>query len=128
LLSAFIRGAKKQLLIYDEKVSDNVIQRLLAGRAKAGVEVRVIGKLEKAIEGIGVRKLAGMRLHVRAMMRDGRSAFVGSQSLRRLELDGRREVGLIVNDTRITKKMIAVFEKDWAASDGAAKPAKTDAA
>lgn len=126
LLSAFIRGAKKQLLIYDEKVSDNVIQRLLAGRVKAGVEIRIIGKLEKAIEGIGVRKLAGMRLHVRAMMRDGRSAFVGSQSLRRLELDGRREVGVIVNDTRITKKMIDVFEKDWAASE--TKPAKTDAA
>lgn len=120
LLSAFIRGAKKQLLIYDDAVTDNVIQRLLAGRVKAGVEVRIIGKLEKDLDGIEVRKLAGLRLHVRAMMRDGQSAFVGSQSLRRLELDGRREVGLIANDTRITKKMIEVFEKDWAAS-GAAK-------
>jgi hypothetical protein len=33
------------------------------------------------------------RLHVRAMARDGDAAFVGSQSLRALELDGRREVG-----------------------------------
>jgi cardiolipin synthase A/B len=118
LLSAFIRGAKKQLLIYDEKVTDNVIQRLLAGRVRAGVEIRIIGRLEKDIEGIEVRRLAGLRLHVRAMVRDGRTAFVGSQSLRRLELDGRREVGVIVNDTRIAKKIIAVFETDWVAAGG----------
>ena len=127
LLSAFIRGAKKQLLIYDEKVSDNLVQRLLAGRRKAGVEIRVIGKLEKAIDGVESRKLTGLRLHVRAMIRDGKTAFVGSQSLRRLELDGRREVGLIVNDTRIAKKMLAVFEADWAKSAPTApeKPKET---
>ena len=28
LLTAFVRGAKKQLLIYDEKVSDNLVQRV----------------------------------------------------------------------------------------------------
>jgi hypothetical protein len=38
------------------------------------------------------------RLHVRAMVRDGRRAFIGSQSLRRLELDERREIGLIIRD------------------------------
>jgi cardiolipin synthase A/B len=127
LLSAFIRGAKKQLLIYDEKVTDNVIQRLLAGRVRAGVEVRIIGKLEKSLEGIEVRRLNGLRLHVRAMVRDGRTAFVGSQSLRRLELDGRREVGVIVNDTRIAKKMIGVFEKDWAAAGGEAAEGPAEA-
>jgi phosphatidylserine/phosphatidylglycerophosphate/cardiolipin synthase-like enzyme len=114
LLSAFIRGAKKQLLIYDEKVSDNLVQRLLAGRAKAGVEIRIIGRLEKAIDTVQSHKLADRRLHVRAMIRDGKSAFIGSQSLRRLELDGRREVGVIITDSRVAKKMKAVFEADWA--------------
>ncbi len=121
LLSAFIRGAKKQLLIYDEKVTDNVIQRLLAGRANAGVEIRIIGKLEKNIEGIDVRKMNGLRLHVRAMIRDGRMVFVGSQSLRRLELDGRREVGVIVNNAPIARKMLRFFEQDWTEAVGKAK-------
>jgi cardiolipin synthase A/B len=116
LLSAFIRGAKTQLLIYDPAVTDNAVQRLLMGRAKAGVEIRIIGKLEKPLDGIAVRKLADRRIHVRAMVRDGKSAFVGSQSLRRLELDGRREIGLIVNNTGIAKKIQAIFEADW---DGA---------
>jgi phosphatidylserine/phosphatidylglycerophosphate/cardiolipin synthase-like enzyme len=53
-------------------------------------------------------------LHVRAIIRDGASAFVGSQRLRKLELDGRREVGLIVSDERIAKKMRDIFEADWA--------------
>ena len=115
-LSAFIKGARKQLAIYDEKVTDNLIQRLLAERAKAGVEIRVIGKIEKAIPGVEARRLTDMRLHVRAMVRDGTAAFVGSQSLRKLELDGRREVGIIILDARVSKKMQAVFDADWAHS------------
>ena len=115
-LTAFIKGARKQLLIYDEKVSDNLIQRLLAERAKAGVEIRVIGKVEKAVPGVEVRKLKDLRLHVRAIVRDGTAAFIGSQSLRKLELDGRREVGIIVVDTRTAKKIQSTFEADWKVS------------
>ncbi len=57
----------------------------------------MLGKVEKNLEGINRRKLARHRLHVRAIIRDGAAAFVGSQSLRKLELDGRREVGLIID-------------------------------
>ena len=112
-LTAFIKEAKRQLCIYDPKVSDNAIQRLLEERAKAGVEIRIIGKLEKTLVGVETRKLKSLRLHVRALIRDGSAGFVGSQSLRKLELEGRREVGLILRDTRIAKKMLEVFESDW---------------
>jgi phosphatidylserine/phosphatidylglycerophosphate/cardiolipin synthase-like enzyme len=118
LLTEFLKGAKKQLLIYDEKVTDNQIQRVLAERAKAGVEIRVIGKVEKNLDGIEVRRRADLRLHVRAIVRDGADTFVGSQSLRKLELDGRREVGVIVNDARIAKALQDVFEKDWEKAGG----------
>ena len=50
-------------------------------------------------------------------------AFIGSQSLRKLELDGRREVGVIVTDSRTAKKIQSVFEADWAEGTGAATPA-----
>ena len=113
VLSAFIKGAKKQLLIYDAQVSDNAIQKLLQERARAGVEIRVIGAVEKSLKAVKVRKLAELRLHVRAIIRDGRDAFIGSQSLRRLELEGRREVGLIVQNAGIVRKLMAVFEDDW---------------
>ena len=122
-LSKFIKGAKKQLLIYDAKVTDNAIQKLLQERVKAGVEIRILGKLEKAIEGIDARKLSSLRLHVRAIIRDGKAAFIGSQSLRKLELDKRREVGVLVTNTAVARKMQTVFESDWKAS----APAKANA-
>ena len=44
-LSAFLSKAKTQLLIYDPKVSDSRIIKLLKERVKAGVDVRIIGKV-----------------------------------------------------------------------------------
>jgi cardiolipin synthase A/B len=113
-LTAFIRGARKELLIYDEQVTDKLIQRVLQDRARRGVEVRIIGKLEKPIPGVETRKLPDLRLHVRAMVRDGATAFLGSQSLRKPELDARREIGVIVKDSRVARKIKAVFDSDWA--------------
>jgi phosphatidylserine/phosphatidylglycerophosphate/cardiolipin synthase-like enzyme len=118
VLTTFIKRARKQLLMYDEKVSDNLVMRVLQQRAKAGVEIRIIGKLERPFDGIVVRKMPDLRLHVRAMIRDGSTAFIGSQSLRKLELDGRREVGILVNDCRVVKQMLEVFEDDWKQAGG----------
>ena len=116
LLTTFIKKANKQLLIYNAKVSDRLVLRALQERLKAGVEIRVIGKVDKRLADVETRKLADLRLHVRAMVRDSSAAFVGSQSLRKLELDGRREVGIIVTDSRIAKKIQAIFEIDWSES------------
>ena len=112
LLTDFIKKTRKQLLIYNPKISDRLALRALQERVKAGVEIRVIGKVDKRLDGVETRKLADLRLHIRAMVRDGTAAFVGSQSLRKQELDGRREVG-IITDSRIAKKIQAVFEGDW---------------
>ena len=113
-LSALIARTRKQLLIYDERISDKLIMRLLRERAEAGVEIRVIGKLSKTVPGVVARSLPDLRMHVRAMISDGTTAFVGSQSLRKPELDERREIGIIVKETRIVEQMATVFEQDWA--------------
>jgi cardiolipin synthase len=55
-------------------------------------------------------------LHVRAIVRDGTRAFVGSQSLRKEELDKRREVGLFINNPTVTRSLLKVFDADWEAS------------
>ena len=113
LLTAFIKGARRELLIYDAQVSDNAIQKVLAERADAGVKIRIIGRLEKDNREIKVRKLGALRLHVRAIIRDGNAAFIGSQSLRKLELEGRREVGLIIRNGAVVRKLQSVFGSDW---------------
>ncbi len=116
-LSKFIKGARHELLIYDANVSDDRIIAILMQRAAAGVKVKILGSLEQKWKdtGVKVKSLRGLRLHVRAIVRDRKAAFVGSQSLRKLELDKRREVGMITKDRRTIGQITGVFESDWKA-------------
>jgi phosphatidylserine/phosphatidylglycerophosphate/cardiolipin synthase-like enzyme len=116
VLGAFIAKAKKELLIYDPKIADAIMLRALSERAKAGVEIKVIGRVSKQNPGLEVRNLAKIRLHTRTIIRDRRQAFVGSQSLRMAELDSRREVGVIVREPKVVNGLIKTFETDWAMS------------
>ena len=117
-LAAFIEGAKRELLIYDPKVADPQMIRLLEARAAAGVKIKILGRMTRTNEQIPVRKLSQIRLHTRSMVRDGKLVFVGSQSLRTAELDARREVGIIFSDTKLASQLLKVFEGDWSAIEG----------
>ena len=115
-LCAFVRKAQVSLDIYDPQASDDEMLALLQKKAASGVKIRIIGELETkwAEQGFAdVQPLRGARLHVRAIVRDGRRAFIGSQSLRKLELDERREVGIIIRDRKIVRKVEKVFNADW---------------
>lgn len=113
-LGKFIKGAKKELCIYDPQIADKEILRLLAERVKCGVKVRVIGEVSGGQ--LESRKLGRMRLHTRSIIRDRRDAFVGSQSLRQLELDSRREIGIIFRDAKVVSALSSMFVDDWDAS------------
>ena len=116
LLADYIRKARRELLIYDVNLCDDRMLTLLKQRAAAGVTIRVIGEVEeKWVEAVRwrVKPFTRLKLHVRAIIRDGSSAFVGSQSLRKLELDERREVGLITRDKRVVRRMTEIFASDW---------------
>jgi cardiolipin synthase A/B len=128
-LAAFIQRTKKELLMYDPEVSDPTMVRLLEERAKAGVQIRIIGRMSRKRPALEARKLPHIRLHTRTMVSDNRLAFVGSQSLRELELDARREIGVILNDRKIVHQLAEAFREDWAATEGApAEDAKVEAA
>src|SRR5476649_619852 len=54
---------------------------------------------------------------------------IPSQSLRTAELDARREVGLVLRDPPVVRKLIETFESDWtttSARKSAAPPKETD--
>jgi cardiolipin synthase A/B len=118
-LSRFIRGARRELLIYDPEISDPVMVRLLEERAEAGVHIEIIGRMRKESLNLTGHKLPHMRLHTRTMIRDGRDAFIGSQSLRSVELDERREIGVIFRDSKVVKRLIKTFREDWSLKDTA---------
>jgi cardiolipin synthase len=129
-LSAFIKQARKQLLIYDPKIDDRQIVRLLEDHAKAGMDIKIIGSIGARTAKVPVTPLTSMRLHTRTIIRDGRQAFVGSQSLRQPELDLRREIGIVVRDSKVVKTLLATFEKDWISTgfDEVRDAVKADAA
>ncbi len=114
-LSAFLKGARRQLLIYDPKVADPAMIRLLEERAKAGVEIRIVGALTR-------------KMHTRMILRDGQNVFIGSQSLRTAELDTRREVGLIFRDLKIASRLAQTFDNDWNLAEDAGEQKSRDAA
>jgi len=118
-LLALILRAKKELLVYDPKIADAEMLRALRERAKKGVNVRVIGTVGRKSPHLKVRPLGGFRLHARTIVCDRREVFVGSQSLRKAELDSRREVGVIVRDSKVVSGVANTFEADWGAKDAA---------
>jgi cardiolipin synthase A/B len=122
-LAAFLKGARKQLLIYDPQVCDDAMLRIISERIKAGVEVKILGAVE-AKWNIRGEPFPGKRMHVRAMVCDGKRAFVGSQSLRRLELENRRELGIIVTDDVVVGQLKQFFELDWSKTETGRREAK----
>lgn len=125
-LAEFLRGARKQLLIYDPGLTDDAMLKILAAKIEEGVDVKILGKVEAKWR-IPFEKYPGRRLHVRAIVRDGQRAFVGSQSLRKLELEKRREVGVFVTDRAVIDELMAVFARDWVETPTGKKAAKKTA-
>ena len=115
VLARLIQEARRQILIYDKRLSDELMLRLIERQARAGVEVRVIGTMQRRLKGVAAAPFPG-RLHVRAIIQDGRRLFVGSQSLRKEELDNRREIGAVVSTATEVRRALRIFQQDWVAS------------
>ena len=117
-LTEFIAGAKKRLLMYEMKISDKDFLKLLNKKISDGVEVRILSRSSAKNSSIPMRRLP-TRLHLRCILRDNDQAFLGSQSLSKLELEARREIGVIFRDKKTVKQMEEIFEKDWKQSEPA---------
>ena len=113
-LTKLLKSARRSLWIYDPQAIDPPMLKLLKQKAEAGLDVRLIGKVGRGGSGLPVDALPDMKLHVRAILRDQLELFVGSQGMRGIELDRRREVGLVIRDRNAIKRFQAFFEEDWA--------------
>jgi cardiolipin synthase A/B len=120
-LADFLKGARKSLDIYDPKISDTGMVKILEERAREGVKIRVIGKTVRC--SLPSRDLQ-IRLHARTIVRDETYVFIGSQSLKKLELDSRREIGVIFRDAKVAKKIASLFDDDWSKAKKRDEPAQ----
>jgi phosphatidylserine/phosphatidylglycerophosphate/cardiolipin synthase-like enzyme len=116
-LMSLLESAQQQLLIYDDKLSDPDVMRLLARKVRAGIDVRMIGVAGRRATGVKAAKLY-MRLHAQIIICDAKKMFLGSQSLRTLELDARRETGILTDDPELIQPVLDTFEADWSKING----------
>jgi cardiolipin synthase len=126
-LEKLIGKARESLRIYDPQAIDPALLRLLKKKVEAGVDVRLLGKAGKGGAGLRVEDLPGLRVHVRAILRDDRELFIGSQGMRTIELDRRREVGIVLRDRSAIRRFRDVFEEDWESTGADEKEDEADA-
>ena len=114
-MTSILQSAERSIDIADAKLEDPAIVKLLAAKAKGGVEVRVLGdepytKLPSAIQSRAIRRY---KLHAKCTIVDGERAVIGSMNMRTESFDRRREVSIVVGDPEVLKRLNAVFKSDW---------------
>jgi phosphatidylserine/phosphatidylglycerophosphate/cardiolipin synthase-like enzyme len=111
-----LNSAERTIRILDAKVEDQQAIGLLLRKASVGCNIKIISEdtsYDEVVPNYHVRKLARYKLHAKCIVVDGSRFFIGSQNLRPVSLDRRREVGMIVEDDAMARKIERVFDEDW---------------
>lgn len=111
-----LASAEKSICILDAKVQDQEAIGLLLRKASAGCSIKIISNdvsYDEVVPNYHVRKLARYKLHAKCIVVDGIRFFIGSQNIRPVSMDRRREVGIIVEDDAMARKIERVFDEDW---------------
>lgn len=115
-IAKLVATAARSIRIMDQKVRDEEIIALLGERAEAGCDVKIIGMTRVPSSKLRVRRLERYKLHAKCIVVDSTMVFIGSQNLRPVSLDRRRELGIIIQDEAIARKIERVFDEDWSES------------
>lgn len=115
-LIELLGSARRSIRIMDAKLQDQEALSLLLRKAAAGIDIKVISLAafyDEVLPNFHARKLARYKLHAKCVVVDGTSFFVGSQNLRKMSLDRRREAGIIIEDPVMARRIERVFDEDW---------------
>ncbi len=126
-----INGAKKNLRIYSEEMSDSTVIDDLIAAAKRGVDVMVCGEnsggeytstFEKmARDGVHIAYFSsstGFYIHGKVVLADygtkNARVFIGSENFSNTSLNENRELGLITRTPSVMSGIVSVFGGDFA--------------
>src|SRR5262249_37842750 len=119
-LIELLGSAERSIRIVDAKVQDPDILELLLKKAAAGCDVKIISReaiFESAAPNLHVKRFTKYKLHAKCIVVDTLRFFIGSQNRRGVSIDRRREVGIIVEDDPIARKIERIFDEDWATAE-----------
>lgn len=129
-LKSFISRAKRSVVVQVEVLGDPEISKTLGARVKAGIDVRVqLAQFDSGttnarelaeLQAAGVKKVRFLRkpmIHSKLIVVDGEAAYLGSVNLTTNSLDNNRELGVIIREAPLVKKLVKVANGDWSESD-----------
>ncbi len=130
-----IASAEREVFIEQNGFTDEDVYNALLEAMDRGVRVRILGSASArksgyfgqmarrlAEQGAEVRYLSGLKVHAKAMLLDGRIAFLGSQNFTPTALTANRELGAVINEGRALLRLKATMERDWARARAAVRP------
>jgi phosphatidylserine/phosphatidylglycerophosphate/cardiolipin synthase-like enzyme len=130
IMARFIDDARKSLFVQHPKFVDaTVLARLVDAQAR-GVHVKILCGGKHGISdtdipdtfsslrilahfGVKVHRQKRPKLHAKLLLADDARALIGSMNIDRSAFDLRRELGMIVDDGLIVKRLGEVFDRDW---------------
>ena len=130
---SIIDSAHKTIDIQHPKFAEPVILERLTDAIRRGVHVRLLCGGKHGLHqpdlmhsfaqwrlahhaGAKIHKQKNLRSHGKLVLIDRRRALIGSQNLDQPAFDLRREVSMEVHDPDIVKRLVKIFDEDWAAS------------
>jgi len=125
-LETLLQAATESIDIAMEVMNDGRTIDLVAAKATEGLVVRVLLEDPAAVEdnaqtaqrlqqaGVQVRWLASPDLHAKAVVIDGRFAYVGSVNFTWSSLSRNRELGLVTADGEAVARILSTFDGDFA--------------
>lgn len=126
-LVALIDTAKASVDLAGESLSDAAIVDALIAAKNAGLAVRVVigdqagsptqqdavAKLKQA--GVPIKSLSTPDMHAKAIVVDGKLAYVGSQNFTANSLNNNREIGVVTDAAAEVAKVQSTIAKDFGA-------------
>ena len=119
----FIASAKKELLVHSMQFAEKDVREAVVARKNAGVAVRAIladpswidtnTEAAQFLKTNGIEARYAPHVHVKAVVVDGTTAYVGSENISWTLLAKNREVGLLVTEPSNISTIKGTFEKDW---------------
>jgi phosphatidylserine/phosphatidylglycerophosphate/cardiolipin synthase-like enzyme len=125
-LLSLIASARSTLLVENEEMDAPAITSALEEAAGRGVSVTVVMTEDSEwssafsdLEAAGVHVLtysadAALYIHAKAVVADGKTAFVGSENFSDASLDYNRELGIITSDTAVVSTLETTLSADAA--------------
>jgi cardiolipin synthase len=129
-MAQHIDRAKKSIEIQHPKYVDLAILERITEAFARGVKVRVLCSGTHGVRawdrvetfsslrllqkiGVPVHRMKRPKLHAKLIVVDDRLVFTGSMNIHHRAFDERRELGIILDDEAIVKRLVKTFHDDW---------------